>query len=138
MKLMKKNDGKEFDRVCALIRQALHMEHWRCEYEQECENPEHGDDANATCFAPPLGNRRVWIHIKKPFYEDSSAEQQRRTLIHEHVHALLSPYDQASVEVRDLLHRSDRDSASFLFKAASEGVTDHLEAVLWDLLRERF
>jgi hypothetical protein len=128
-----KRDRKRFDDVCRRIRGALHLEHWRVEYRLTSKD----ENIAACCYLPPTGYRRVWIDIHKGFWE-ATGESQLRTLIHEHVHALLSPYDQAGKELIQRLHASDQELASTLHRnAASEQVTDHLESVLFDLLRDR-
>lgn len=131
---LRKSDRRHFEDVCRRLREQLHLEHWRCDYRFTDKD----EDAIASYNCPKsLGNRRVWIDIHKPFWE-YDGDEQLRTLIHEHVHAILSPYEQALVTAISEMHPSDKPWATHLVRSGmAEIVTDHLEAVLYDLLHSR-
>lgn len=125
---------ERFDKTCTIIRKALKIDHWRHSYILDAREDEENEDAAATYWHYDEGEY-IAIYVRPGFWNDEDAEWQFRALIHEHVHAVLSPCVQAYNKISDRMHESDTSMAKTLYGHANERVTCHLEAVLYDLIR---
>ncbi len=132
MKPLKKSEKARFDSTCREIRTALKIDHWRTSYNFCKEND---GDAAARYHVYDNG-QYVCITIFPAFWCDD-AEWQLRALVHEHVHAVLSPLTQTYNSFVDLVHPSDRPGFVRAFGHADEQVTCHLEGIVFDLLKDR-
>ncbi len=137
MKKLRKQDRDALEVVCTMVKERLHIEHWRCYYSFEkasCDDTETQKSA-AQCRLYP-DNNRICICFFDGFWE-YNAEEQLHCLIHEHVHAVLQPYSQlVGVLLKDLSTDGKWLTGKWE-RQTSEHVTDHLEAVLYDLLKDK-
>lgn len=130
MKKLRKQDRARFDAICEVIRETLHLEHHCARYTFSTED-ESGTHASSNML---LSGRRLWIEIGKAFW-GLTAEEQVRTLIHEHIHVVVMPYDQSVFYVVKNSHESDARWADAMVSKTREHVTDHLECVIFDLMK---
>lgn len=131
MKPLRKSETKRFAQICKTIREALKIDHWRCSYHV---NAKEDGSAMATYHTYDEGEY-ITIYFRPMFWTDDDAEWQMRALIHEHVHAVLSPLTQAYNKICGRLHESDCVLAKDIYQLADERATCHLEAVVFDLLK---
>lgn len=125
---------KRFDEVCDIIREALHVEHWEARY--DFEKNEKGSNAYAEQKMYCEG-RRIWIVVYDHFWGLATKEQYT-TLIHEHIHAVMIPYDQMVHRMVDWSHETDRRWSNDVTDKGREHVVDHLTSVIYDLIADCF
>ena len=131
MKPLKKSDRRRFNEICKLIRQTLHIDHWRTSYIVDAKAD---GTAAATYYHYDEGDY-ITIYLRPFFWQEDDAEWQIRALIHEHCHAVLCPMVQAYNAIPS--HPSDSQGAKSIFGLANERVTCHLEAIIYDLIRDK-
>jgi hypothetical protein len=135
LKLTKKH-RRRFDDICRTIREVLHIEHWESKYTIKSKQPEDRSTLTAQnqCYAE---GRRIWIVIF-PYFYGLESNEQLRTLIHEHIHATMNPYNQVVGKIMDWSHDSDRRWVEMIETKVNENLTDHLTSVIYDLIYDRF
>jgi hypothetical protein len=121
--------------VLKKIRKHLHLEHWEHSYEFPEEQPEDRPNLLATNFTYYEG-RSLLIRIYPKLFS-LELEHQLRTLIHEHIHALMNPYIQVIDEFIEMCHVSDRRWMEMIENKLNEQLVDFLTSVLYDLLKEK-
>lgn len=137
IKPLKKSDKERFDCICEEIRKYLHVEHWKHFYEFTDDNDEDSDGRGTLAVFHPQKGRRIHIEIQKDFWT-IGYEEQIRTLLHEHVHVMQNGYLFVEREiVRLACHSSEWKNWDERFNHENEQSTDHMEAILFDLLKER-
>lgn len=132
MKALQKSERKRFDHVCDVIRKSLHLEHKDCKYI-------YSTNKKTTAEAAARSSAEGWylrIYIYPRFWE-VSYEEQIRTLIHEHVHICMIPYDQQVNHAIEWMHEADKRWAESSTVKGCELAVCHLESVLFDLLRHK-
>jgi hypothetical protein len=134
MKKLTKGDKAGFERVCKIIRDALHLEHWEKRYSFNVKAPDAETYAESKTYK---SGRRLWICIYPKFWT-LEPEIQLTTLIHEHLHVLHSPVYQVIDKIIDWTHESDRRAFDLWNSKADEHVIDHLTSAVYDLLKNRF
>jgi len=125
--------GRRFDEVCREIRRIFHLEKWRSDYDIDAKSE---DGAFATTYTPEV-NKRIWIDFRPEFWE-ADGKEQLKTLIHEHVHCILCEYTQLVQYLEQDLGKKESEYVERMRQIASEHITDHLEAVIYDLINDRF
>lgn len=134
MKPLKKAEARRFAKVCEIIREALHLDHWENEYRMEPQSKDYPNRlASSLCL---VEGRRLQIALYPAFWK-LGLEKQLTTLIHEHVHAVHQTQDQVVHKIIDWSHDADRRWSEMIYVKANEHVTDHLTSVLYDLLEDR-
>ena len=131
---LKKSDRKRFDDLCIEIRRNLHILHFRPDYlfAKESHDEKYVVGRYHTHDAGDYADFSIYDGFWRGNYE-----WQLRVLIHEHVHAVLSPITQWYNGACTRLHPSDKDLLKDDFIRTDERVTHHLEAILFDLLKDR-
>ena len=134
MRKLTKKDTKRFEKVCRIIREALHLEHLEQIYEL---NGKSKGNCIATTNICAYG-WRLYITIRPPFWQ-SEFEQQIRYLIHEHVHVALHAYHQATDRVKDTWVAPHCTSqVDDVTRTGAEIAVEHLTEVFLQLLKPRF
>ncbi len=133
MKPLTKSDKARFNKICEEVRKYLHIEHWRYLYEFAKNDHEEGRTAEAGIYKH---NSRIDLTFFPVFFEQD-ANSQLRTIIHEHIHCVLMRYDHLLNGIIKLLGDSESKAYWKLADITSEHVTDHLESVLYDLLKDK-
>ena len=121
--------------MCEAIRETLHIEHWDAIYSFE---PSAEDNDRYDAFEHGRGEGRdIRLTFCRGFWDKPSYESQLKTLIHEHLHSLMQPYDNAAALVGQWSHTADKCWVEQTCNLGKEHVVDHLAAVVFDLVKER-
>lgn len=126
-----KNETKRFNVLCEKIRKVLHLEHK--DYKYEFTN----DDTKADAGTRTQTNGwyiRMYIH--PPFWK-LTYTQQCMTLLHEHIHVCLIPFQQQVDRMLDAMHSYDKEHFEVSMVKGLELSVTHLEEVFYSLLSDK-
>jgi len=133
---LKKDDPKSFDRVNARVRSFLHLDHIEIEYIIHDE-PDEDDPEMFACRTMHTQGSSCKIEYYPKFW-NVGADRQLRIIIHEHVHTVMTLHDQSVYKIiRDGLHSADQPMAEAYMINTKEHVVEHLEGVLYALLKDK-
>ena len=119
MKPLRKSERRRFEDVCRKIREALHLEHK--DYRYDFVHKEGKAEAGTrTMYQGWYVRMEIYPH----FWE-TSTECQLRTLIHEHIHVCLVPFQQQVDFVVGRLHTTDKELAEQAVTSGLEITVSH-------------
>jgi hypothetical protein len=137
MKPLKKSERWRFDDICRKIRTLLDLEHWKVFYEFSAHHDEDNQGRGTLCCFHAQIGRRIHIEIGDEFWK-LCANDQVHSLLHEHCHAMQNGYLFVEKEiVNRAIHNSEWRQWHDRFTHANEQYTDHLESLLYDLLKDK-
>lgn len=127
---------KRMEDICAEVRKILHIDDWRYNY-FFAKKPEDNSDSSAQCFQYDK-NERITIGFYDCFFDYEEVEVQLKVIIHEHLHAIMTPFMQIN---KNITRTQSEDTIFFVrnwHSTVEERVVDHLESVIYDLIKDDF
>jgi hypothetical protein len=127
-----KKDKKLIRQVCDIVRHHLGIGEIGCEYDF---HPKHRKSDNTTLAAAFVFNSGWYLLIE--FYDaffQGSLERQINTIVHEHLHVAMQPFDQILIRMEDMLLKRHRPLFEENVHVAREIVVDRLAAPIAKLL----
>lgn len=131
-KPLKKEELSRLGDVVDQIRALLHLEHHSSQLDL-C-----GENENGTSAACEVYHQGWSVHIKlfDPFWKLEPHEQVA-ALIHECVHAALTPFHQSVIYFIGRLSPGDKEVADAMCTNGLELAVCHMERVLFDLIKDK-
>jgi hypothetical protein len=131
-KPLTKKDKKLVLQVCDIVREHLGIGAIGCEYEFY---PKH-EKLETMTLAASFVFRSGW-YLLIEFYDaffKGSLERQINTIVHEHLHVAMQPFDQILIRMEDMLLKKHRPLFEENIHVAREIVVDRLAAPIAKLL----